>query len=123
MFRSCNIAVQREELMQNRLDGRGDNLHIVLAISSKQVAVMRHLIEVVSDAVQVRFMLRYERIKQVHRLDATLHKRVIVVGYSVTYHGADGAIVCRLCFEQFPFPATYPEPDNLVLVSRFFHGC
>ena len=53
MFRSCNIAVQREELMQNRLDGRGDNLHIVLAISSKQVAVMRHLIEVVSDAVQV----------------------------------------------------------------------
>ena len=123
MFRSCNIAVQREELMQNRLNGRSDDLHVVLVVFSKQVAVMRYLIEVVSDAVQVRFMLRYERIKQVHRLDTTLHERIIVVGHSVTYHGADGAIVCRLCLEHIPFRIAYPEPDNLVFVSRFFHGC
>ena len=123
MFRGSNIAVQREKLMQNRLNGRGNNLHVVLTIGSKQVAVMRHLIEVVADAVQVSLVLRYERIKQVHRLDTTLHERVIVVGHSVTYHGADGAIVCRLCLEHIPFRTAYSEPDNLVFVSRFFHGC
>ena len=122
MFRSCNIAVQSKELMQNRLNGRGDNLHVILAGNGQKVAVMRHLIEVVSDAVQIRFMLRYERIKQVHRLDTTLHKRVIIVGYRITYHGADGAIVCRLCLEHIPFRTAYSELDYLVFVSGIFHG-
>ena len=83
---------------------------------------MRYLIEVVPDAVQIRFVLRYERIKHVHRLDATLHERVIIVGYSITYHGADGAIVCRLCLEHIPFRTAYSELYYLVFVSGIFHG-
>ena len=57
MFRSCNIAVQSKELMQNRLNGRGDYLHIILVVFGKQVAVMRHLIQIVAYAIQVRFVL------------------------------------------------------------------
>ena len=108
--------------MQYRLNDSRHIPHFIFAVFGKHVAVMRHLIEVVSDTVQVSLVLRYERIKQVHRLDSTLHERVIVVGYRITYHGTDAAIVSRLCLEHIPFRTAYPESYDTVFVSGIFHG-
>ena len=122
MFRGCNVAVQRQKLMQYRLNGSGHIPHFILAVFRKHVAVMCHLIEVVSDTVQVSLVLGYERIKQVHRLDTTLHERVIIVGHRIADHGTDASIVSRLCLEHIPFRTAYPESYDTVFVSGIFHG-
>ena len=46
--------------MQYRLNGRGHIPHFVFAVFGKHVTVMRYLIEVVSDTIQVCLVLRYE---------------------------------------------------------------
>ena len=122
MFGGCYVTVQGQELMQYRLNGSGHIPHFIIAVFCKYIAVMRHLIEVVSDTVQVSLVLGYERIKQVHRLDTTLHERVIIVGHRIADHGTDATVVSRLCLEHIPFRTAYPESYDTVFVSGIFHG-
>ena len=122
MFCCSYVAVQGQKLMQYGLNGSGHIPHFILAVFRKHVAVMCHLIEVVSDTVQVSLVLRYEGIKQVHRFNTTLHERVIIVGHRITDHGTDATVVSRLCLEHIPFRTAYPESYDTVFVSGIFHG-
>ena len=62
MFRGCDVTVQGQKLVQYRLNGSGHIPHFVFAVFGKHVAVMCHLIEVVSDTVQLSLVLGASRI-------------------------------------------------------------